>query len=234
MYYTDYLEHYGILGMKWGVRRTPEQLGHKPRTSTEKWKVKQLNEIDRLYNKSFKKLDRAAKENPDDDSISKYRKQLEQQHSSDRKKIEKMSFVDVESARESEREERAAKRKEMVKTAGDAAMWTARMALLGVRIGGTVAVINVLSDAGKTAIDFITSPEGQAALAKGADVVTKIGNGELTALGVAKNFITRSSPNSNFGRALSSVNIEGVMPGANYMPPEQLASAMEVKIKDLA
>lgn len=25
----EYLEHYGVKGMKWGVRRTPEQLGYK-------------------------------------------------------------------------------------------------------------------------------------------------------------------------------------------------------------
>lgn len=29
------LKHYGVLGMKWGVRRTPEQLGHKPKYLTE-------------------------------------------------------------------------------------------------------------------------------------------------------------------------------------------------------
>lgn len=33
---SNYLAHYGIIGMKWGVRRTPEQLGHRSASSEER------------------------------------------------------------------------------------------------------------------------------------------------------------------------------------------------------
>ena len=33
---SEYLEHYGVLGMKWGVRRTPAQLGHLTATGARK------------------------------------------------------------------------------------------------------------------------------------------------------------------------------------------------------
>lgn len=36
---STYLMHHGIKGMKWGVRRTPEELGHKPKRIVEKAEI---------------------------------------------------------------------------------------------------------------------------------------------------------------------------------------------------
>lgn len=51
-YYQSYwkdnneLEHYGILGMKWGIRRTPEQLGHhRIRKGTKVYRVTSSNNV---------------------------------------------------------------------------------------------------------------------------------------------------------------------------------------------
>lgn len=38
---NDYLVHYGVLGMQWGVRRTPRQLGHYIKS---KWQSKKTKE----------------------------------------------------------------------------------------------------------------------------------------------------------------------------------------------
>lgn len=39
------LRHYGIKGMKWGVRRTPEQLGHKPKRTSKKQRRAEMSKM---------------------------------------------------------------------------------------------------------------------------------------------------------------------------------------------
>lgn len=45
---NDVIRHYGIKGMKWGVRRTPEQLGHRKSSSS----ISQVRSIVRSWDKT--------------------------------------------------------------------------------------------------------------------------------------------------------------------------------------
>jgi hypothetical protein len=54
--YQNYLKHYGVQGMKWGVRRTPEELGHIPKAGTpdqnNKEKENRLREANHVWLKN--------------------------------------------------------------------------------------------------------------------------------------------------------------------------------------
>lgn len=229
-----YFEHYGVLGMKWGVRRTPAQLGHKVKLSpVESWKKKQTDKIDAMYAKTYRNLNKAEAANPGDATIAEYRKTLSKQHKADLNRIKSLGYMDIQEIQKKEKQARNAKIMKGVESVGSAAMWGARMSLLGLRIGGTVAVLNVIGDAGRTLFDYLNSPEGQETMRHGVEVINKVGNGELTALGLAKDFIVGKSPNSELGRQLSQLDVNSLKSGANYIPPDVLNAKINAGVSEL-
>lgn len=59
----DFLEHYGVKGQRWGVRRTPEQLGHKGKSTIKRIMAKLKK------SSAKKKKQKAKKEQESDDKI---------------------------------------------------------------------------------------------------------------------------------------------------------------------
>lgn len=60
---NDYLAHHGIKGQKWGVIRTPEELGHKSKTSKKKTTAKDIkNAVNKALEKKRKEISKATEE----------------------------------------------------------------------------------------------------------------------------------------------------------------------------
>lgn len=98
--FEEYLEHHGILGMHWGIRRTPEQLGHrvsKARERFEKYGKKASTAAESGKTKTFDKYKKKAEKTYKTELKlnEKLQKAIKRQNEFDEKVVNKGSLEDV-------------------------------------------------------------------------------------------------------------------------------------------
>lgn len=137
-----YLEHYGVLGMKWGVRKSHAEQARSQKEKLEKYKTKELGKIEKrqtkFHNKYQKYVERRAKRGKDP-SIKKQNLQEARRevYKMEKKAIKNMSYKDMQ-------KEKLAVGKEYTKTV----LITAGMQSVSALAGLPVSAIYIGSPAG--------------------------------------------------------------------------------------
>lgn len=151
--YEDSLEHYGVKGMKWGVRKQKDPIS--------KYKNKQRKKVNKVYDKAIKSAKKLSELYPDDKSIKQNIKNLTSTYKQDMKKIDDMTYYDVMNAKKADAAVAKQKRDAVVKSVQSNVLWAGKMGLLGIRAYGTFKTVEILGTAGGTAIAYLQSEAGR-------------------------------------------------------------------------